>query len=84
MAIVYYNVYNNSPSATIICSKPTISDGTVTPTNATVNFGQSYEVTCNEGYNMTEGSDPTMTCGAGAAFDQTPTCEGSPAASGEL
>ena len=33
---------------------------------------------------MTEGSDPTMTCGAGAAFDQTPTCEGSPAESSEL
>ena len=56
------------------CAKPTIPDGTVSPTDATVNYAAAYEVTCNTGFTISGSS--TMTCGADGNFDQTPTCAG--------
>ena len=46
----------------------------MTPSDATVDYGASYEVTCTTGYTMSGAS--TMTCQDGGSFDQTPTCEG--------
>ena len=51
-----------------------MSDGSVTPSDATVNYEATYEVTCNVGYIISGSS--TMTCGASGGFDQTPTCQG--------
>ena len=56
------------------CAKPSISDGSVSPTDATVNYEATYEVTCNDGFTISGSS--TMTCGADGNFDQNPTCAG--------
>ena len=41
--------------------------------NATVAYGETYEVTCDAGFGVFDGSS-IMTCGAAGVFDQTPTC----------
>ena len=56
------------------CDKPIIFDGDVSPSDATVDFQATYEVSCFEGFTISASS--TMTCGADGTFDQTPTCEG--------
>ena len=56
------------------CAQPSISDGSVSPSDATVNYEATYQVTCNVGFTISGSS--TMTCGAGGGFDQTPTCQG--------
>ena len=56
------------------CDKPTIGNGTVSPSDATVDYEATYEVTCDTGYTISGTS--TMTCAADGNFDQTPTCEG--------
>ena len=56
------------------CAKPSISDGNVSPSEATVDYGATYEITCNTGYTISGSS--TMICGADGDFDQTPTCQG--------
>ena len=56
------------------CAKPSISDGSVSPSEATVNNGATYEVTCDDGFAISGAS--TMICGADGGFDQTPTCQG--------
>ena len=59
---------------TVTCDQPTITNGTVTPASATVEQGQSYEVSCDSGYTISGAT--TMTCQADTTFDGTPTCEG--------
>ena len=56
------------------CDKPSISDGSVTPSDTTVDYEATYAVTCNTGFTIAGSS--TMSCGAGGDFDQTPTCQG--------
>ena len=56
------------------CDKPTITGGAVSPANATVEQGESYEVTCDNGYTIN--GSTSMTCQADTNFDETPTCEG--------
>ena len=56
------------------CNKPSISGGSVSPPEATVDYSETYEVTCNTGFTISGPS--TMTCGADGTFDQTPTCQG--------
>ena len=56
------------------CNKPSISAGSVNPSNETVDFEATYEVTCNIGFTISGPS--TMICGADGTFDQTPTCQG--------
>ena len=56
------------------CAQPSISDGSVSPSDATVNYDATYQVTCNVGFTISGSS--AMTCGAGGGFDQTPTCQG--------
>ena len=58
----------------VTCAKPTISDGSVSPTDTTVNYEATYEVTCNTGFTISGSS--TMTCGVDGNFDQNPTCAG--------
>ena len=57
-----------------VCDKPTIFDGGVSPSNATVDYHETYEVTCDTGFTISGSS--TMTCGADGIFEQTSTCEG--------
>ena len=56
------------------CSKPSISDGSVSPSDETVDYEATYNVTCYTGFTISGPS--TMTCGADGTFDQTPTCQG--------
>ena len=56
------------------CAQPSISNGSVTPSDATVNYEATYQVTCNVGFIISGSS--TMICGANGSFDQTPTCQG--------
>ena len=56
------------------CAKPSISDGSVSPSDETVDYEDVYEITCNNGYTISGPS--TMSCGAAGTFDQTPTCQG--------
>ena len=57
------------------CAKPSISDGSVSPSDAsTVDYEATYEVTCNTGFTISGSS--TMECGADGTFSQTPTCQG--------
>ena len=56
------------------CPKPSISDGSVSPSDGTVDYEATYEVTCNTGFTISGPS--TMTCGADGTFDQPPTCQG--------
>ena len=56
----------------ITCDKPSLSDGSVSPSGATADNGATYEVSCDTGFKMHGAS--TMTCGADGKFDQTPTC----------
>ena len=54
------------------CAKPSISDGSASPSNETVDYGDVYEITCNTDFTISGPS--TMTCGADGTFDQTPMC----------
>ena len=56
------------------CTKPLVSDGSVSPSNETVDYEATYEVTCNTGFAISGIS--TMACGVNGTFDQTPTCQG--------
>ena len=56
------------------CAKPLISDSSVSPSNETVHYEATYEITCNTGFTMSGSS--TMICGVNGTFDQTPTCQG--------
>ena len=56
------------------CAKPTITNGNVSPSDATVDYDATYDVTCDAGFTIS--GSITMTCGADGTFDQTPTCEG--------
>ena len=59
----------------ITCDKPSFTQGTVAPDDATVAFEGTYTVTCNSGWELT-GTSATMTCTSTGGFDQTPSCTG--------
>ena len=64
---------DQTPTCEGPCDKPAISNGSVAnPTDASVAYGEAYEVTCDPGYYMP--GTRTMTCTTGGNFDQTPTC----------
>ena len=71
----YLNINNIYLSSVNTCAKPSISDGSVNPSDATVDYEAIYAVTCNNGFTIS-GPNSTMTCGADGTFDQTPTCQG--------
>ena len=66
--------FDKTPSCEGPCSKPVIPNGRVIPSNSTIEYGQTYNVTCDNGFGINEAT--TITCGADEDFDQTPTCEG--------
>ena len=58
------------------CAKPSISDGSASPSDETVDYEDVYEIACNTGFTMSGSTSSTMTCGADGTFDQTPICQG--------
>ena len=54
------------------CDKPSISEGIVSPSDPTIDYGSSYEITCTAGFRIV--GSATMTCSADGNFDQMPTC----------
>ena len=54
-----------------MCAKPTVTNGVVSPGDATVGVGEAYSVACNAGYSHASGD---MTCQAGETFVATVTC----------
>ena len=57
----------------VTCSKPLIPGGTVSPSDANVEYSEVYEVTCNTGHTISGAN--TMTCEPNGTFDQTPNCQ---------
>ena len=55
------------------CSKPSISDGSVSPSTNYISNGAIYTATCNSGYTL-DGS-ATMSCNDGT-LSTAPTCTG--------
>ena len=41
------------------------ADGTVSPSNATVDYKSTYVISCNTGYTLSNSSQSTVTCQAG-------------------
>ena len=67
-------VYMQKYFSVSTCAQPSISEGSVNPSDTTVNYEATYQVTCNVGFTIS--GSRTMICGAGGGFDQTPTCQG--------
>ena len=57
----------------IKCTKPIITDASLSPSSTTINYDSSYTVTCNPGFKLSGGNK--MKCGSNG-FDQTPICIG--------
>ena len=55
------------------CSKPSISDGSVSPSNNYISNGAAYTATCNSGYTLN--GSATMSCNDGTLL-AAPTCTG--------
>ena len=71
---VDYNYFpNRIPISVNTCGAPTVSQGTLEPNTTTVNYDETYTVTCNVGYTV---ANSVMTCGADGTFDVTATCTG--------
>ena len=45
----------------VLCKKPTVENGVVTPDAATINEGEKYTVTCSENFEL-ERIENTFTC----------------------
>ncbi|KAL5261524.1 hypothetical protein ACHWQZ_G007290 [Mnemiopsis leidyi] len=54
------------------CNKPTIQDGTLTPSGSTVESGSNYQVSCNSGFTIS--GSPTITCTNGQ-LSEFPSCK---------
>ena len=65
--------FYQTPTCEGPCTRPVIPNGSVNPSDGTVEYGSTYDVTCDEGFGIIHGTG-TMTCGAGGNFDQKPTC----------
>ena len=63
------------PEPKTVCQSPAIVNGEVSLPSEEIAIGESYDVTCNEGFSLS-GSSSTMVCNSGGDFDQTPTCTG--------
>ena len=57
------------------CTKPTVDNGSVSPSDATIVEDASYTASCDTGYTMS--GTATMTCMEDETFSSTPTCAGS-------
>ena len=54
------------------CTRPTIESGTISPSSATIVVGESYTLTCDDGYSIS--GDPTMDCYDGGHLSTLPNC----------
>jgi hypothetical protein len=54
-----------------VCAKPTVTNGVVSPGDATVGVGAAYSVACAAGYSHASGD---MTCQNGQTLAPTVTC----------
>ncbi|KAL5261519.1 hypothetical protein ACHWQZ_G007285 [Mnemiopsis leidyi] len=54
------------------CNKPTIQDGTLTPSGSTIDSGSNYQVSCNSGFTIS--GSPTITCTNGQ-LSESPSCQ---------
>ena len=61
-----------SPSVNT-CNKPDITNGAVDPVDSTVDYLETYSLTCDTGY--TASSEYAMNCTADGTLDVTHTCE---------
>ena len=52
---------------------PVITDGTVSPSDVTVDFGSEYSVVCSDGYTVS--AESNMLCQADGTLDVTLTCD---------
>ena len=59
------------PISVNTCDAPSISMGTLEPSDATVNFDETYTVTCATGYTV---ADSVMTCAADGTYNVNATC----------
>ena len=67
-----YNIAADNPTPT--CSKPTIENGSVSPSNATIEGGNFYDVSCNDGYTLH--GNATIECSEAGTLSLIPTCTG--------
>ena len=56
------------------CTKPTIENGSVSPSDDTIEAGSSYTATCNNGYTLS--GTATMECNDDGTLMTAPTCAG--------
>ena len=66
------SVINHTPLGT--CRKPTIENGSVSPSNTTIEAGSSYTATCSNGYNLS--GNATIECSDEGTLSTAPTCTG--------
>ena len=62
--------------AALVCSKPVINGGAVTPADSEIDIGEFYTVTCNDHHKLK--GVAKMTCSkddATAVLSSAPTCE---------
>ena len=62
----------NFPSVNT-CSQPEIPDGTTSPDTPTIDYQESYTLTCSVGYTAT--SEDPMSCQSHGTLDAKHTCE---------
>ena len=55
------------------CARPTITDGSTTPDQATIDYGDSYIPACDTGYDIS-GSDTLVCVDGGVLSPSAPTC----------
>ena len=56
-----------------MCAQPTITNGSMTPDEATIEYGDRYTPVCDAGYNIS--STEALVCGGGGVLSPSaPTC----------
>ena len=56
------------------CTKPTIENGSVSPSDDTIEAGESYNASCSNGYTLS--GTATMDCNDDGTLSTAPTCTG--------
>ena len=74
LSLTSYIHSNTKFAANSTCSKPTIENGSVSPSDDTIEAGESYNVSCSDGYTL-NGYDITE-CYDDGTLSRIPTCTG--------
>ena len=72
LKIMIVSVINHTSLGT--CTKPTIENGSVSPSDDTIEAGSSYTATCSNGYILS--GSATMECSDEGTLSTAPTCTG--------